>query len=114
MTMLPLPGTGARADMLPLNPQMSMPQVSPEKAKMKESAQQFEAYFVYQFLELMTPKPEDGGMFSSSSSMSGSFGEQMFRHELNQHMAQAVVRQGGFGVTDAVYRAMLHQQEARP
>lgn len=81
------------------------------QAKMKEAARKFEAYFVFQTLELITPKPEEGGLFSGGTT--GSFGEQMFRHELNEQMAQAITKRGGFGVADAVYRTMLQQQEAR-
>ena len=108
MTTAAIPSSPAAAPASPLR----APQPGTQEAKMRNAAQQFESYFVYQFLELMTPKPEDGGVFSGSASLSGSFGEQMFRHELNQQMASNIVRQGGFGLTDAVYRAMLHQQEA--
>ena len=108
------------ANSMPLNtPSLSAgPNAAPQlnlhattQAKMKEAARKFEAYFVFQTLELITPKPEEGGLFSGGTT--GSFGEQMFRHELNEQMAQAITKRGGFGVADAVYHTMLQQQEAR-
>lgn len=75
------------------------------KAKMQESAQQFESFYIYQFIELMTPETDQNSLFS------GGMGEEMYRHNLNEQMAEAVTRQGGFGVSRQVYDELLKTQQ---
>lgn|GEM_PF-1560556 len=81
--------------------------LSPEtKAKMHAQAQDFESFYIYQFLELVTP-PED-----KNSVMNGGPGEEMFHHQLNEEMGKTIAQRGGFGVADTVYAELVRQQEA--
>lgn len=75
------------------------------KAKMKESSEQFEAFYIYQFIELMTPEMDPESMFS------GGAGEQMYRHNLNEQMAEGITKKGGFGLARQVYDELLKAQE---
>lgn len=75
------------------------------KAKMKDKAQQFESFFIYQFIELMRPEP-------GKTEFSGGAGEEMFRHHLNEQLADSMAKSGGFGIADTVYGELVRQQEA--
>lgn len=76
-----------------------------EKATLREKAKEFEAFFIYQSMELM--KSEIEGEFS------GGYAEDMFRHTLNEQMAKNVTEAGGIGVADTVYAELLKSQENR-
>jgi flagellar protein FlgJ len=76
-----------------------------DKSKLLEKSKEFEAFFVYQMMELMKSNTE--------SEFDGGFAEETFRHTLNEHMAQSVVDAGGFGIADTVYTELLKQQEQR-
>ncbi len=76
-----------------------------EKAKLREKSKEFESFFVYQMMELMKPTIE--------SEFDGGYGEETFRHTLNEHMAKSVVNAGGFGIADTVYTELVKHQEAR-
>lgn len=78
---------------------------SADKAKMKEKADEFESFFVYQMMELMKTTTE--------TEFDGGHGEEIFRHTLNEHMADSVVQAGGFGLSKVVYDQLLKQQEQR-
>lgn len=72
--------------------------------KMKDKAKEFESFYVYQTLELMTPE--------NSSQFNGGIGEEMFKHQLNEELAKNITNAGGFGLADAVYGELVRQQQA--
>jgi Rod binding domain-containing protein len=74
-----------------------------DKQKMAGKAKEFEAFYVYQFLELMAPKEQ--------AQFGGGMGEEMFRHQLNEEIAKNMTQAGGFGIADTVYNELLHQQQ---
>ncbi|PZP38918.1 MAG: hypothetical protein DI585_05835 [Pseudomonas fluorescens] len=75
-----------------------------DRTKMMTKATEFEAFYIYQVMELMAPDME--GAFTGGS------GEEMFRHTLNEHMADAITTSGGFGISKSIYNQLLKQQEA--
>ncbi len=74
-----------------------------DRQKLEAKAKEFESFYIYQVMELMTPKMD--------SEFDGGVGEEMFRHTLNEKMADGITRQGGFGIANIVYDALLTQQE---
>lgn len=74
--------------------------------KAKDAAEKFEAFYVKQFIDMTMPKPDSDNVFS------GGIGEDMFRNELNQKMADGIAKQGGFGLADTVLKQMIAKQEA--
>ncbi len=74
-------------------------------AKARQAATDFEAFYVTQFINLMKSQNE-------AEQFNGGVGEKMFRQELNTQLGQAIARQGGFGIGDAVYAQLIRQQEA--
>jgi len=79
--------------------------LTPEtKAKIREKAQDFEAFYVYQLVELMKP-PAGDTLFH------GGMAEDMYRQTLNEELGKSVAARGGFGLADKVYTQLVHQQE---
>ncbi|MCA3244409.1 MAG: rod-binding protein [Alphaproteobacteria bacterium] len=76
-----------------------------QRAKAREVATNFEAFYLTQFINLMKSKNE-------AEQFNGGFGEQMFRQELNTELGKALAKNGGFGLGDKVYTELLRQQEA--
>jgi Rod binding domain-containing protein len=76
-----------------------------DKAKMRAKAQDFEAFYITQFVELISPD-------NKSSVMNGGAGEEMFRHNLNEELGKNIAQHGGFGIADKVYAELLKAQEA--
>ena len=74
------------------------------KQKVDKVGDEFESFFTYQVLELMQPKLEN-------KVMSGGRGEEMFKHILNEHMANAITKQGGIGIADNIKAQLLKYQE---
>lgn len=75
------------------------------KAKLKAKSDEFESFYIYQFIELMQPK-------DTGSLINGGPGEEIFRHKLSEQMATNISKQGGFGLSNMVYTELLQQQEA--
>ncbi|MCR9212469.1 MAG: rod-binding protein [Proteobacteria bacterium] len=73
--------------------------------KTREAAEEFEAFFLSQFLNSMTSGLQTDGMFGGGES------EKVFRGMLNEEYAKTISRQNGIGVADAVFREMLAMQE---
>lgn len=71
----------------------------------REAAEEFEAFFLSQFLNSMTSGLQTDGMFGGGES------EKVFRSMLNEEYAKTISRQNGIGVADAVFREMLAMQE---
>lgn len=74
-------------------------------AKARAAAEDFEAFFVSQSLDIMTKGIESDGMFG------GGNGERVFRTLLNQEYGKAIAKAGGFGIADMVMQEMIKQQE---
>jgi Rod binding domain-containing protein len=75
-------------------------------ARIKEAAQDFEAFFVTHAFEDMFAGISDDPMFG------GGEAEQMFRSFLLQEYGKTVAKAGGIGVSDMVQRQLLELQEA--
>lgn len=75
------------------------------KAKMKDKAEEFEAYYIQQFISLTRPDLSENEIFG------GGVGEQAFADQLDAQVGKAIAKRGGFGVADMVYAEMLKMQE---
>ncbi|MBI1308357.1 MAG: hypothetical protein GC129_00665 [Proteobacteria bacterium] len=75
------------------------------KARLKGKAEDFESFYIYQFLDLVSPQ-------NDKSVFGGGEGERMFRHQLNEEVAKNISHAGGFGLANKVYSELLRQQEA--
>lgn len=78
-------------------------QQSPDKVR--AAAEEFEAFFLSQFLNSMTAGIKTDDTFGGGES------EKIFRSLLNDEYSKSMSRQGGVGIADAVYREMLAMQE---
>ncbi len=79
--------------------------VTPEKVK--ETAQQFEGFFVSQMMEHMMAGIDVDPQFG------GGTGEETWRSMLNQEYGKQIAKSGKLGIADNVMKAMLHAQEER-
>ena len=75
--------------------------------KVKEAAQQFEAFFVGQMMEYMTAGLKADGVFG------GGQAEETWRSMLNQEYGKQVAKTGRLGIADTVMKSMLEAQEKR-
>ncbi len=73
----------------------------------EEVAQQFEAVFVAQLLQVMRQSVESSGLFGE-----GSAGKQVHLEMMDQELALELVRRGGFGLADQI-RHYLEQAQQR-
>ncbi len=73
----------------------------------RKTAEDFESYFVSQFLSSMFQGIKTDGPFG------GGHGEQMYRGLLMNEYGKAIAGEGGFGIADAIEREMLAMQEVR-
>ncbi|GLQ07411.1 rod-binding protein [Sneathiella chinensis] len=78
---------------------------SPRQEAASLAAQEFEAFFLSQFLNHMSAGIETDSTFGGGES------EKIFRSMLNDEYAKSMSRQGGVGIADAVYREILALQE---
>ncbi len=78
------------------------------EARMRETAESFEAVFISQMLENMSAglKPDE--------TFGGGQAEGMHRSMLNEEYGKQIVKRGGIGVSEAIFREMLRMQEAKP
>jgi len=74
-------------------------------AKIKEAAQDFEAFFVARSFQDMFAGLETDPMFG------GGEGEEMFKTFLMQEYGKSVAKAGGIGISDMVQRELLQLQE---
>lgn len=73
----------------------------------RETAKDFEAFFLTQMMEYMFEGIETDGPFG------GGFGEGMFRSFLLQEYGTTLANAGGFGIADAVMKEILTLQEVQ-
>ncbi len=71
----------------------------------RKAAEDFEAFFLAQFIDRMFQDLPTDGMFG------GGHGEKVFRSLLSQEYGRVMARTGGVGIADSVYREILKQQE---
>lgn len=71
----------------------------------REAAEEFEAVFVTSMVETMFSGISTDGPFG------GGHSEQMYRSMMNEEYANAIVKAGGIGLADNVYREILKLQE---
>ena len=75
--------------------------------KVRGAAQQFEAFFVGQMMELMTAGIKADG------NTGGGQAENTWRSMLNQEYGKQIAKSGGLGIADSVMKSMLQMQEQR-
>ena len=81
---------------------------TPKAGAAHEAATQFAAVALGELLQPMFDTlPQNGGTFG------GGAGEAAFRPLLVQHMAEAIARQGGLGLSETIAQAMLRLQETQ-
>ena len=74
-------------------------------AEARKAAEEFEAFFLAQFVDRMFADLPTDGMFG------GGHAEKVFRSVLAQEYGKVMARAGGFGMADSVYREILKHQE---
>ena len=77
----------------------------PVDLKAKQTAEEFEAFFLSQMFNNMTSGLQTDETFGGGES------EKIFRDMLNDEYAKSMSRQGGVGIADMVYREILALQE---
>ena len=87
---------------------LGAPAMTPEQdKKLRETANDFEAFFIGQMMEHMMAGIETDPTFG------GGPGEDMWRSMLNQEYGKEIAKTGKLGVADHVMRGMLAAQEQR-
>ncbi|MBL4747365.1 MAG: rod-binding protein [Magnetovibrio sp.] len=76
-------------------------------AKMRETAQDFEAVFLSQMLKPMFDGVKSDSMFG------GGKAEDMWRTQMVDEYGKSIAKSGGIGIAGAVMREMLKLQEAK-
>jgi Rod binding domain-containing protein len=77
----------------------------PVDLKAKQTAEEFEAFFLSQMLNNMTSGLQTDTTFGGGES------EKIFRSMMHDEYAKSMSRQGGIGIADMVYREILALQE---
>ncbi|WP_025898721.1 rod-binding protein [Sneathiella glossodoripedis] len=77
----------------------------PVDQKARQTAEEFEAFFLSQMLNNMTSGLQTDTTFGGGES------EKIFRSMLHDEYAKSMSRQGGIGIADMVYREILALQE---
>jgi len=83
------------------------PQTTIDPAVAKKAAKAFEGTFISEFMgQMFEGIPTDG-------EFGGGEGEDMFRSLLTDEYGKQINAAGGFGLSDAITRQLLHSQEKR-
>lgn len=77
---------------------------APRPDPLRQKAQELETAFLSEMLAHAGMKPMEG-------SFGGGIGEEQFSSFLRQEQAGAMVRQGGIGLSEALFRAMGGEDE---
>ncbi|WP_321391705.1 rod-binding protein [Emcibacter sp.] len=94
---------------LPSKTTIRQPVEAPKTAAQKAAratAEEFEAVFLADILKNMSVGLDTDGPFG------GGHAEEMYKGLLNEQIANSISRNGGIGLSDAVYREILKTQEA--
>ncbi len=79
------------------------------KDVLRDTAEQFEGFFLQMALESMTK-----GIGSEGDSLgNGGHAEQLWRSRMNEEFAKAIAQSGGIGIADSVYKELLALQEEK-
>ena len=73
----------------------------------RKTAQDFEAVFVGQMVQLMFSNVETGSVFGGGEQ------EKMYRSMMQDEYGRTIAKSGGIGIADAVMRQMLKMQEGK-
>jgi len=71
----------------------------------KRAADEFEAVFISQMLKSMSVGIKSDGPFGGGQS------EEIYRDFMNEQLGKTMSSQGGIGMSDAIYREILKNQE---
>lgn len=85
----------------------SRPLSGAELAKARQTAEDFEAFFVGMYLETMFSGIRTDGPYG------GGPAEDVYRSMLNQEFGKAIAQSGGLGIADQVMSEILKIQEAQ-
>jgi len=80
---------------------------TPATPAIRQTAEQFESFFLSQSLESMFAGVDTNSLFG------GGQGESVYRSLLLQEYGKIAARSGGFGIADAVQREMMKTQEVK-
>jgi peptidoglycan hydrolase FlgJ len=86
-----------------------LPKGTPENKKAWETAQGLEANFFQTMIGTMFQGLEGEGMMGTKAT-----GQETWRGMLIEQYGQSIAGKGGIGLTPAIYREMLRNQESRP
>ncbi|WP_417317884.1 rod-binding protein [Emcibacter sp.] len=88
-----------------VRPDVEAPKTAQQRAA-RAVADDFEAIFLADILKNLSVGLETDGPFG------GGHAEEMYKGILNEQIANSISRNGGIGLSDAVYREILKTQEA--
>lgn len=71
----------------------------------KRAADEFEAIFISQMLKSMSVGVKTDGMFGGGQS------EEIYKDLMNEELGKVMTNKGGIGMSDAIYREILKNQE---
>jgi Rod binding domain-containing protein len=98
-------GDVSAAHSLAQNRVLTAPHATNNAGAAKKAASQFESVFISQFLGSMFEGIPTDGPFG------GGQGEEMFRSLMLDEYGKQIETQGGFGLSAAITRQLLHAQE---
>lgn len=78
-----------------------------EKAKLRGKADEFETYFIQQFIDLSSPDASDNPLNGGGPT------EAIYSQKMHEQMAKALVARGGIGLGQQVYGELLRMQDAK-
>jgi len=76
-----------------------------DKAKIRETAEAFEAVFLSQMLKPMFETVETDSFFG------GGRAEEIYRSQMVEEVGKSMAKNGGIGIADTVYKELLKLQE---
>lgn len=79
-----------------------------KEARARDTAEQYEAFFIYQLLENMGAGLKTDGPFG------GGQAEATWRSQLNEEYSKVIAKRGGIGLADVLQREILRLQEVEP
>jgi flagellar protein FlgJ len=77
------------------------------EAKMRKTAEGFEAMFLNQMFEIM------GESVQADPNFGGGQAENLMRSMLNEQYGKQMAKGGGIGISNAIYQEMVRLQEAK-
>jgi Rod binding domain-containing protein len=80
---------------------------APVKAKLKEKADEFEAYFMQQFIDIASPDQSDDPFLGGGQT------ESFYTQKMHEEMAKGMVARGGIGLSKNVYAQLLKMESAK-